>query len=279
MNTIQLYPVAGDASPFDRIKQHDDQGREFWSARDLMNLLGYEKWERFSDAVGRAMDGLRAFGMDPEREASRLREPFGKTRQMREDFRLSRYAAYLVAMECDARKGEVAQAKSYFAVRTREAETAPAMPVLSGPELMAAALIEAQATLDRSRAQIEEMKPKAEYVDAYVTDSDRVIIKQWGQKFGLRPTETFSLLLERKAIHRKSLGSRWSNKQGKKVEEFEYRPYADWAEFFDLVPQHNAPRLHNGQLRQTLYVKQARALDLASRLGINPFIIHEGVPA
>ena len=54
------------------------------------------------------------------------------------------------------------------------------------------------------------------------------------------------------------------------VEEFEWRPRQNVrsSEWFELRPQHNAPRLHNGQVRQTMYVRQFYALDLAQKLGL-----------
>lgn len=133
--------IERDRSPFDAIRRTRDDGTEFWSARDLMPLLGYEKWERFAEAVNRAVTALTAQGADVDREASRLREPFGRTNQMGENFHLSRFAAYQVAMCGDPRKPEVAAALAYFAIRTREAETAgtPALPKTMSEALRLAA--------------------------------------------------------------------------------------------------------------------------------------------
>lgn len=121
-------------SPFDAIRRVRPDGSEFWSARELMPLLGYEKWERFAETVERAVAALIAQGANVEENVSRLREPIAKT--TREDFHLTRFAAYQVAMCGDPRKPEVAAALAYFAIRTREAETAAyrdALDILADP--------------------------------------------------------------------------------------------------------------------------------------------------
>ena len=160
--------TTSDGSPFDAIRRTRADGSEFWSARDLMPLLGYEKWERFADAVERARVAIANSGMDADANASRLREPFGRTNQMGEEFHLTRYACYVVAMNGDPRKPEVAAAQTYFAVRTREAETAPAA-IPRGADLLALAVVEAQRMLDESTAQLAVAAPKAEAFDAFLS--------------------------------------------------------------------------------------------------------------
>ncbi|MFC9768960.1 BRO family protein [Rhodococcus jostii] len=151
-------------SPFDAISQVRPDGSEYWSARDLMPLLGYEKWERFEDAIDRARVGIANGGQAPDVEASRVREPFGRTRQMGVNFHLSRFACYLVAMNGDPRKPEVAAAQAYFAIRTREAETARSItpPPASSSLDVIRAMIDQIEVSQREAAEAKALATKAD---------------------------------------------------------------------------------------------------------------------
>jgi hypothetical protein len=118
----QVQPGGGDASPFDKIKHTDERG-DYWLARELMPLLGYRKWEKFEDSIERARVSIATTGMDPDAEASRRREAYGRTRQVGANYRLTRHGAFITAMNGDVRKPEIAAAQAYFAIKTHEAET------------------------------------------------------------------------------------------------------------------------------------------------------------
>lgn len=153
-----------DASPFDAIKRVTPEGREYWSARDLMPLLGYEKWERFADAIGRAKVAAHNAGYVVAEQfpgAGKMVDTGNGARRQIEDYHLSRYACYLIALNGDPRKDEIAKAQTYFVIKTRQAETA--LP--TGPELLARAVLEAQAMLEAKDAKIAELEPKAEVAD------------------------------------------------------------------------------------------------------------------
>lgn len=116
---IHASSASPSGTPFDVVR-HVDASGEWWSARDLMGLLGYAKWERFADAIDRACVAITNAGSASDLHASRRREAVGMTERM--NYRLTRYGAYMVAMNGDPRKSEVASAQAYFAVQTRKAE-------------------------------------------------------------------------------------------------------------------------------------------------------------
>ena len=125
-DNIVRFQATAQASPFDSIKKIDGDGTEFWSSRELSEILGYPRWADSKDMIDRAKHSC-------QNAENSIREHFsGSTLKTlgrsKEDWNLSRYGAYLVAMNGDPRKPEVAAAQSYFAVKTREAETViPAM--------------------------------------------------------------------------------------------------------------------------------------------------------
>lgn len=109
------------SSPFDQIRRQDDTG-EWWSARELQPLMGYQRWEDFSTTViGRAIRSSENTGTYSDQAFSAYTEE-GTGGRARSDYRLSRQAAYLVAMNGDPNKPQVAAAQVYFAEKTHMAE-------------------------------------------------------------------------------------------------------------------------------------------------------------
>src|SRR5690606_17733664 len=106
-----------EGNPFDGIRQVDDRG-ELWSARDLMPLLGYDRWERVPEVIERAKAAAINAGQGGDGSFWRILEK-GISRS-REIYRVTRYGCYLVAMNGDPRKPEIAAAEAYFTVKTRE---------------------------------------------------------------------------------------------------------------------------------------------------------------
>jgi hypothetical protein len=116
-------------APLDSIRQFDPDGYEYWSARDLMPELGYAQWQSFAEIIEKARISASNQGLDADvifREAKKYTTPLVPEQQgprkFRRDFHLSRFACYLVAMNGDPRKSEIAAAQVYFAAMTRQAE-------------------------------------------------------------------------------------------------------------------------------------------------------------
>ncbi|MEX3600527.1 BRO family protein [Kocuria carniphila] len=132
--------------------------------------------------------------------------------------------------------------------------------------------LEAEEQRLAAEKQLEAARPATEYFNRFVADADVCTVKDWGAAFGLTGPQAYQLLVEMGVVYRKKIGTRWSNQQHKIVEENEYRPYAGKPSYpwFDLRPQHNAPRLHNGQVRQTLYVRRQFLIDLGRQVGLTP---------
>lgn len=115
-------PAEQTVNQFDLIRQTSGFGGEYWSARDLMTLMGYDRWENFTTSIDRAMATSENLGFN---SAKLFRGATKKTGgRPKQDYQLTRFAAYLVAMNGDPRKPQVASAQAYFTVKTREAEIA-----------------------------------------------------------------------------------------------------------------------------------------------------------
>ncbi len=110
---------------FDSIRQISPYDAEYWSARDLYPLLGYDTWRRFETAIDRAKIACANMGQEVADHfagaVKMLQIGSGAQREV-DDYTLSRFGCYLAAMNGDPRKPEIAAAQGYFAVQTRRME-------------------------------------------------------------------------------------------------------------------------------------------------------------
>jgi len=155
--SASLIQVDQSSSPFDAIRRTRPDGSEYWTGRDLMPLLGYDQWRRFEDSIERAMLSASNAGIDAEQAFCRRRQ-LRTGGAARADYVLTRHACYLIAMNGDPRKTEVAAAQTYFAVRTHQAETAIARRELTRLELIDLAR---EAELDRIAAEQRALTAEA----------------------------------------------------------------------------------------------------------------------
>jgi DNA-damage-inducible protein D len=118
-----LTDLTGD---FESIKQTMEE-LEFWEARALMSVLGYQTWRQFIEVIKKATVSCQSSGhniSDHFRQAEKRVALGPKTERLVDDFLLTRFACYLIAQNGDPRKPEIAVAQSYFAIQTRNQEIA-----------------------------------------------------------------------------------------------------------------------------------------------------------
>ena len=85
---------------YDAVVHKEDGNVEFWYARELMSLLGYERWENFEKAIKRAMGSCETSGMnisDHFREVTKMVQLGSSSKRAIKDYMLTRYACYLIA--------------------------------------------------------------------------------------------------------------------------------------------------------------------------------------
>ncbi len=121
MSEIELY----EEKTFEDIKHIDSNGNEYWIARELQNVLEYKRWDKFCNVIKNAQKACENSNYEVFEHFSQV----GKTSKMPNggvknllDYKLSRYACYLIVQNSDPRKEVVALGQTYFAVQTRRQE-------------------------------------------------------------------------------------------------------------------------------------------------------------
>ena len=110
---------------FEEIKHIDENGIEFWYARELQVVLDYKEWRKFEGVIKRAKEACKNAGISEVEHfvgADKLSKRANNAEVLIKDYKLTRYACYLIAQNGDSRKKVIALAQTYFAVQTRKQE-------------------------------------------------------------------------------------------------------------------------------------------------------------
>ena len=121
MNQIKEYTE----KVFENIKHIDENGNEYWLARELIITLGYKEWRKFNNVIKKAMEAcIRSnyYVLDHFVFEDKLVSIGSNTIRKIQDYKLSRYACYLIVQNCNPRVKIIALAQTYFAIQTRKQE-------------------------------------------------------------------------------------------------------------------------------------------------------------
>lgn len=222
-------------SPFDSVR-YEDEGGEYWYARELMLLMGYSLWRHFNTAINRARTSMQHDGRyDPKDHFHLVKRPpevsVGKPTKTSDqggrpsvDYRMTREACYFTAMNGDPKKGQVALAQEYFVIQTLRMEAVekvvaapqplPEMPTHIQALRGWADALEAQQAAEeearRARAEAEELRPPAEAWralaaaggDCSVAEAAAILNRDPGITTG--PTRLFRWLKEIGIVYQRS---------------------------------------------------------------------------
>lgn len=106
-NKLEFY----EGQNFEDIKHIDEFGEEFWYARELQKVLDYKEWRKFENVIGKAKEACRNSGMtDFEHfvDADKMVQIGSGAERKQNDYKLTRYACYLIAQNGDSRKKVIA---------------------------------------------------------------------------------------------------------------------------------------------------------------------------
>ena len=120
MNELTNY----NESVFENIKHIDENGIEYWEARELQKVLEYKEWRKFEGVINKAKQACDTskFNVSEHFVGADKMVKTGDSMRSIKDYKLSRYACYLIVQNADSRKKVIALGQTYFAIQTRKQE-------------------------------------------------------------------------------------------------------------------------------------------------------------
>lgn len=246
--TAQLVPFQYEN---ERVRVLDIDGEPWFVLTDLCRVLGLGTPSRVRDRLAEGVSQTHTL------------QTTGGPQQM---IIVSEPGMYEVVIRSD--KPEAAKFRRWITADVlptiRRTGSYNSTPALTGSELMAAALVEAEKTLAAQDATIAQLTPKAAYVDEFVADEDLIKFRTLANQLEIGELHLRGILIEHNWIYRIT-ASRWSNTRQRKETVNQYRAYADKKRYFRLRANHDAPRI-NGEVQQTLLLTPAGAEAVARNL-------------
>ena len=115
--------ISATKDSFEKIKHIDENGVEFWYGRELMKALEYVKWDKFIKVIDNAMTACEFSNnelSDHFLQVGKLIKTAKNAKREIKEYKLSRYACYLIVQNADPKKEAIALGQTYFAIQTRK---------------------------------------------------------------------------------------------------------------------------------------------------------------
>jgi len=185
---------AREYKSFEEIKHIDENGNEFWFARELAAILEYIQWRNFTKVMDRAMIACNNSGFnvnDQFAEVGKLITHAKGGKRKIIDYKLSRYACYLIVQNGDPRKPIIAYGQTYFAIQTRRQEVADYFNQLDEDNK--------RLVVRGDIKQWNQMLAETAYKAGVITDEEFALFQNSGY-MGLYGGETVDAIHQRKGL-------------------------------------------------------------------------------